>query len=71
MKFCKDCKFYRGSSYIFPAACAKDTRVDPVEEYAIYIYSCSEARANDGICGPNAALFEPSPATSTKPWYRL
>ncbi len=58
MKFCKDCIFYTSWHPKYPSYCSKFTRKDPVEGYTSNIYTCTDARAEDDLCGPSAVYFK-------------
>ena len=78
MKFCKDCKHYRGS-YMHMEV---DKCVAPQNGYSlvdgnIIIKFASVCRAKpyqDGTisrCGPDALYFEEKPVSAKKPWYKF
>lgn len=64
--FCVDCKLYRdagGESHPFGHRCwAGDSRYKVTGKRGLAPpceSTCEAARAEDGICGPGARLFEP------------
>lgn len=63
-KFCKDCIHVRHLSERFPQ-CAEPSalRIDLV--FGPQTLSCSGLRDANGVCGPEARLFEPKPSQRT------
>lgn len=57
MKLCKDCVYFEPLILAKREVCTRAPGKDPVYG-TLYYYRARVERAPDGLCGPNAIMFE-------------